>query len=399
MLYCNIQWNICSTTSRRDIVLSLDIYVDDVDPKEYFVVTYKLEGTDLNRAAFALAVGQSVGNPSVRNEYETPELIDQYSAKIIAHPDSLSGRQSGVVRIAFPYRIIDWETDGISQLLCVLMGGQMDIDYIHRCELINLEIDRELCDAVEPRYGLSGMRALTGNYNKPLLGSIVKPKTGLTGRALQEIVEAFVEGGVDFIKEDEIMSNPSCLPLKERIWLVQEVLRGTDVVYCYCINADPLHVLERAKTVAHRGGNGVHINFWSGHGVYKSINQLDLPLYIHYQKSGDKVLSSTKNAYRIAWPVLCLLASLSGVDTIHTGMWGGYLSDDENELRRTMHMLSSNNTVPALSCGMTAELIPEVTRRFGVDYLANVGGAIHEHPDGMAAGAKRLREAIDSSAQ
>ena len=60
----------------------LDIYVDSVDPKEYFTVTYKLEGNDLNRAAFALAVGQSVGNPSVRNEYETPELIDQYLSLI-----------------------------------------------------------------------------------------------------------------------------------------------------------------------------------------------------------------------------------------------------------------------------------------------------------------------------
>ena len=373
----------------------LDIYVDSVDPQEYFTVTYRLEGNDLARAAFALAVGQSVGNPSVRNEYETPQLIDQYSAKVIGHPDKLAGKLSGIVKIAWPYRIIDWETDGIAQFLCVVMGGQMDIDYIHKCELVELDIDRDLCDAVEPRYGLSGMRHLTGNYNKPLLGTIVKPKTGLTGKALQEIVGAFVEGGVDFIKEDEIMANPSCLPIKERIWLVEDVLKGSNVVYCYCINADPLHVLDRAKMVADRGGNGVHINFWSGHGVYKSINKMDLPLYIHYQKSGDKVISSTKNAYRIAWSVLCKLASLSGVDTIHTGMWGGYLSDDENELRRTMLMLSSNNTVPALSCGMTAELIPEVTRRFGVDYLANVGGAIHEHPDGLVAGTKKLREAID----
>ena len=142
------------------------------------------------------------------------------------------------------------------------------------------------------------------------------------------------------------MANPSCLPIKERIWLVEDVLKGSNVVYCYCINADPLHVLDRAKMVADRGGNGVHINFWSGHGVYKSINKMDLPLYIHYQKSGDKVISSTKNAYRIAWSVLCKLASLSGVDTIHTGMWGGYLSDDENELRRTMPVSYTHLTLP-----------------------------------------------------
>ena len=91
----------------------LDIYVDGVDPKEYFTVTYKLEGNDLQRAAFGLAVGQSVGNPSVRNEYETPELISQYAAKIISTPEKLAGKNSGIVKIAWPYRIIDWETDGI----------------------------------------------------------------------------------------------------------------------------------------------------------------------------------------------------------------------------------------------------------------------------------------------
>ena len=85
-------------------------------------------------------------------------------------------------------------------------------------------------------------------------------------------------------------------------------------------------------------------------------------------------------------------------DTIHAGMWGGYLESMlKNEVREyNASMLRGNNVVPALSCGMTAELIPEITRRFGVDYMANVGGAIHEHPDGMKAGAHKLRKAIDS---
>ena len=47
----------------------------------------------------------------------------------------------------------------------------------------------------------------------------------------------------------------------------------------------------------------------------------------------------------------------------------------------------------------TAELIPEITRRFGIDYMANVGGAIHEHPEGMRAGAQKLRDAIDKVKQ
>ena len=105
---------------------------------------------------------------------------------------------------------------------------------------------------------------------------MLNPKTGLTEQALVEIITAFVEGGVDFIKEDEIMSN-RCLFLKTLIDVCTTGVEGSNVVYCYCINSDPLHILDRVKMVADGGGNGVHVNFWSGHGVYKSINELGLP--------------------------------------------------------------------------------------------------------------------------
>ena len=34
---------------------------------------------------------------------------------------------------------------------------------------------------------------------------------------------------------------------------------------------------------------------------------------------------------------------------------------------------------------------------FGSDFIANVGGAIHGHPDGTLSGAKAMRQAIDES--
>ena len=45
--------------------------------------------------------------------------------------------------------------------------------------------------------------------NKPLFGAIVKPKTGITPEVLLEMVKELVEGGVNFIKEDEIFKQSS----------------------------------------------------------------------------------------------------------------------------------------------------------------------------------------------
>ncbi len=51
---------------------------------------------------------------------------------------------------------------------------------------------------------------------------------------------------------------------------------------------------------------------------------------------------------------------------------------------------------PALSCGMTKELIPGIREKFGNDWMANVGGAIHTHPEGIEKAVKELREVIDN---
>ena len=328
--------------------------------------------------------------------WETPEMIEAYCAKIFHNSDLQ--RNQGRVKIAYPLANLDWKTDGIAQLLCVIMGGQTDIDIIRRCRVVSLEFDPEILDAtfLKPKHGLSGMREYTGVRDRPFFGGIIKPKTGMTPQNLLAMTKELVDGGVNFIKEDEILSNPTICRLQDRVELISNYIRDTKVVYCFCINADPAYLLPRAKFVAANGGIGVHVNIWSGLGAYKSIREADLGLYIHYQKSGDKVISHPDNAFGISWRVLCQLAAYCGVDTIHAGMWGGYLSDPEDELRETLRMLHAGDVVPALSCGLTAELVKPIADKFGRDWMANVGGAIHGDPRGTAAGARKIRQAVDA---
>lgn len=77
-------------------------------------------------------------------------------------------------------------------------------------------------------------------------------------------------------------------------------------------------------------------------------------------------------------------------------MWGGYLSDPEDELRETLKILTDGNVTPALSCGLTAELIRPIVEKFGVDWLANSGGGIHSDPEGTREGARKIRAAVDT---
>ena len=374
------------------------IWVDEIDRNKYIVAKYYLESTvDLKNAAWNLAIGQSVGNPNVRTERETDELFLNHSCVI--ENSHILEYKSGEVYIGFPIINIDFDTDGISQLLCLLMGGQLDIDTIIKCHLLELKIPEFIIDKYfkKPKYGIDGVRKFTNVHGKPLLGGIVKPKTGVSPDILLDMVKEMVDGGVNFIKEDEIMSNPAVCPLNKRVPLISDYLRGKNVVYCFCINADPLHILDRVKFIHNNGGNGLHVNFWSGMGIYKSIRDLDLPLFMHFQKSGDKILTNKKHDFHIDWTVICYLAGLMGVDFIHAGMWGGYSDYSEEELTKIINVLHGNNVIPALSCGMHPGLISAVCERFGFDYLANCGGSIHGHPSGAVSGVRAMRQAIDGN--
>ncbi len=376
----------------------MKIFKDQIDDTKYIVAEYYLSSAvNLREAAWNLAIGQSVGNPNVRNQWETEELFENYSCIVLEDEKKLELLKEGSVTIAFPICNIDFSTDGISHLLCQLMGGQMDIDIVNKCHLLNVEIPEHIKRKhfLGPKYGIDGIREFTGAYDKPIFGGIVKPKIGVDPETLLEMVKEMVEGGINFIKEDEIMSNPLCCRIEERVPLIMEYLKDKNVIYSVCINSDSPYLLERAKRVCELGGNSIHVNFWSGLGAYKSLRELDLPLFIHFQKSGDKILTNPNHDYHISWNVLCDLAGLMGVDFIHAGMWGGYMSDNERDLKKILNTLHNHNVMPALSCGMHPGLVQAINKRFGVDYMANVGGALHGHPGGTVSGARAMRQAID----
>jgi ribulose-bisphosphate carboxylase large chain len=374
---------------------------NEIDLNKYYIATYEMSSSaNLKEAAWNLAIGQSVGNPNVRNEWETDEIFENHSCIILGDESILTGLVDGVVEIAFPVANTDWDTDGISHMICQLMGGHVDIDIVTKCRLIKLELPETVTrHFLGPKFGLSGFREFTGQYNKPLFGGIVKPKIGVSPEVLLEMVKQMVEGGVDFIKEDEIMSNPACAPLERRVDLIANYLakQSRKVVFCHTINCDPHVVVDRVRRVHELGGNGVHINVFSGLGVYNSIRKLDLPLFLHFQKSGDKVFTDKSHRFSISWPVMCQLATMMGVDTIQTGMVGGYSNDDPVELQTAMDVLRAGNTTPVLSCGFNPGLVDKVTSIAGMDYMANVGGAIHGHPGGTRAGATAMRQAIDKT--
>ena len=378
----------------------LDIFVNkgELNEEDYIVVEYKLSSkTNLREAAYNLAVGQTIGNPSLRNEFETPELVRDYCAKIYCEDyDSAQGTST----IFFPKRNWNPVEDGIPGLLVQIFGGQVDIDVIQSCEIVSLRIPNSHLLAFKgPKFGISGIKDYCSvNQSSPLFGGIVKPKIGMSPEGHLEIVKRLVDGGCNFIKEDEILSQQSWCDINKRTELVMNYIRdtGSKTFYCVSLQSKSSSILKKLpELVSNYGCNGVHVNFHAGFGVYQELRDLNLPVIIHYQKSGDRLLSHQTHAFRISEHVLFYLASISGCDTLHAGMIGGYLNSDEESLKKSIDMLVKNNSVPALSCGMHPGLVEFIINNLGhSNWMANVGGALMSHPMGTLSGVTAMKQAV-----
>ena len=101
----------------------MKIFNKDIDREKYFIVKYFLKGgTSLRNAAWNLAIGQSIGNPNNRSVWETEKMFEDHSCVILDDEDFLKTIKEGIVEIAFPIENINFNEDGISQILCYIAG-------------------------------------------------------------------------------------------------------------------------------------------------------------------------------------------------------------------------------------------------------------------------------------
>ena len=350
----------------------------------YYTVTFEVEADDIAAAAHNIAIGQSIGNPNIRSEIENSANIKEMEAIV----KSIEGN---IVKIDFPLKA--WTWPNISQLLCTIMGGQSDIELVKACRVIDIE---GLDYMNKPVLGMKAFKERVGAENRPLFGGIVKPKSGLTKDQLLEIVEQMVDGGADFVKEDEIMAQNDYLTIQERAEAVTNLLakKNSKMVYSYCVNADPIQLIDNLNDVLDEGGDCVHINFWSDLGAYTTSNAMGL--ITHYQRSGIRILTDTSNRFSISWPVVVKLGVMAGIDTMHVGMLGGYYpeGESEEETLEAISICSDNDRVAALSCGMNPVLAKEIQDRIGNNWMANVGGWLHTG-ESIYEKVSEMRKALD----
>jgi 2,3-diketo-5-methylthiopentyl-1-phosphate enolase len=196
--------------------------------------------------------------------------------------------------------------------------------------------------------------------------------------------------------------------MAERVPLVAKFLKkaedetGKKTLYAPCVTVDVMHLRDHARKAVELGATALHFNIYSGLSSYRMISgdeHIGVP--IHVQRGGD--MAYTKNPYHgIDIDVIFKAIRLCGGDMTQAGMLGGYISTDLEKLKISINVLTGQfhdlkPTTPAISGGLHPGIVHLNLKYLGNDIMFMVGGAIMGHPQGITAGTRAMRQAINAA--
>ncbi|GAF95137.1 unnamed protein product, partial [marine sediment metagenome] len=114
--------------------------------------------------------------------------------------------ETNIVKIAYTREL--FEADNMSQILSAIAGNIFGMKALKNLRLLDVSFPNDMIKAYKgPKYGIEGIRKITGIKGRPLLGTIVKPKVGLNEIEHARVCGEAWKGGLDIVKDDENLTS------------------------------------------------------------------------------------------------------------------------------------------------------------------------------------------------
>jgi ribulose-bisphosphate carboxylase large chain len=274
--------------------------------------------------------------------------------------------------------------------------------------LNDINLPQELVRSFKgPKYGIDGIRKLLGVKDRPLVGTIIKPKLGLKTKDHAKVAYNAWVGGCEIVKDDENLSSQRFNPFDDRVVKTLEMRdraeqeTGEKKVYMINITSETEEMLKRAQFVKDNGGRYLMIDILTcGFSALQTIREQDFDLVIHAHRAGHAAF--TKNPkHGISMKVIAKVVRVIGVDQLHVGTVVGKMSETREEVLENCEALKTEmhgikDVLPVASGGLYPGLVPALMCFFGNDFVIQAGGGIHGHTEGTVAGAMAMRQAVDA---
>lgn len=384
--------------------------------------TYWLEtGDDPMRAAEVIAGEQSSGT-FLALANETPELKERSGARIealrvldTADRPSLPGHYPAGSVFTRCELQLSWPIANLGpslpNLLSTIAGNLFELRQVSGLRITGLSLPRSFAAAYPgPAFGIAGTRRLAGVATGPLIGTIIKPSVGLNPEQTAAEVRKLVDGGIDFIKDDELQADGPHCPFDERVRAVMRVVNdgaqrtGKKAMVAFNLTGDLDEMKRRHDLVLAEGGTCVMacLNSVGLVGLRELRRHAALPIHAHRAGWGCLSRSPALGWDYAPWQQLWRLA---GADHLHVnGLANKFSEDDASVVASARAVLAPlwadapMVAMPVFSSGQTG-LVAAATHAAagGTDLIFAAGGGIFGHPGGVAAGVTAMRQAWDAA--
>jgi ribulose-bisphosphate carboxylase large chain len=358
------------------------------------VAKYHVE-TDLpiQKAAAAIAAEQSTGTWTEVRGSDNP-----LAARVIS-------AEGSNVEIGFPEEL--FEPGNVPQYLSVVAGNLFGLGSLKKVRLQDIIFPESLLAAHKgPRFGIEDARKILGVYNRPFVGTIVKPKVGLDPAGTAAVAAAAVRGGLDLVKDDETLTNQSFCPLVPRLEAVMSALdkvekeTGKKAFYAVNVTAGADSILERAQAAVDHGANMVMVDvLTAGFSALEVLSRhAGVPVHVHRTMHGA---FTRDKGHGISMVVISKLVRMMGGTNLHTGSYMGKmaLGTEENDLSRDAlreEWHGYKRVFPVASGGVYPAKVYGNLDGYGIDCIIQAGGGVHGHPDGTEAGARAMVQSVEA---
>lgn len=396
---------------KQDIMWMLN---EEIQTKDCCLVSYYLElpnDIDPYEKAKTMAVGQTIGTwmpvPGITDDMKRDHMgkvvniIDLDTSDLSVYDSH--DRKRYIFQIGYP--IINFE-DRLPLMLTMILGN--DASTSVQAKVVDLQIPKSLADLYPgPAFGIEGIRELCGVKERPVILNMIKPCLGFAPKTGANIFYQTALGGIDFIKDDELLGNPDFCPLSERIKEYLNASRaayeitGKETIYIPNITDHIVNLTENAKRAEEAGARMVMVNMSTvGFSALQMLREeISIPIMGHYAASG----SYYENPYcgMSSDIVLGKLPRLAGADVVmFNSPYGGYPMKKVNYMKTanelTLPFYDKKPVLPSCGGGVNPGIVHTLVSDLGNDIMLAPGGAIQGHPMGAAAGVRAMMQAVEA---
>ena len=310
---------------------------------------------------------------------------------------------------------LSWPLDNVGpslpNLMATIAGNLFELKEFSGLRLIDVRLPDEFADAYTgPKFGIGGTRKLASVYDRPLIGTIIKPSVGLDPIATADLSRQLIEAQIDFIKDDELQADGPACPFEERARAVMRAVNegaermGKKTMYAFNITGELDQMRRRHDLVLELGGTCIMVSLNSVGliGLTEIARHSQLPIHAHRNGWGylhrHPLLGWSYTAWQKFW-------RLAGADHMHVnGLANKFCEDDESVIASARACLTPMfdhkpcTVMPVFSSGQTVHQAEPTYSALGShDLIYAAGGGIMAHPGGPAAGVEGLKQAWEAA--